>query len=221
MPKSSRNEDLPETGQVFERKPAVATTTSFDGLTFKVADPQETLRALDLRRQLYTEELGHHGIDEFDQFAHQLVARGADGEIVAALRIVGPDHRPFDLECLVPLSDFLTPDRLPAEIARFCVRRDSRRVQKDHLIHIGMLKLTVAFARKHRLTDFVTLGLPHLLNLYRVAFFRPLRTSCEHPIWGTVVPMRLDLLELEAWCLGSDEPLARLLTEADSPNIIV
>jgi predicted GNAT family N-acyltransferase len=193
----------------------------FDDLTFKIASPAEVLCALALRRQVYTAELGHDGVDDADQVADHLVACDSDGEVVAALRVVRCEHRPFDIEQIIALSDFLSVDRTPAEIARFCVRPDRRRVQKDQLLHVGMLKLALAFARKRGVSDFVTLALPHLRNLYRIALFRDLHHAATHPTWGTVHVMHLDVLALEQRCLRSDEPMARLLIGSDPPNILV
>jgi predicted GNAT family N-acyltransferase len=185
-----------------------------DRINFKVAEGAEVAQALQLRSDLYRQELGHSGIDAYDDCAHQLIACCGD-EIIAALRIVLPDHRPFDIEHVISLSDSLPCGRVPAEISRFCIRRDRRRVQKGFLIHVGMLRLAIAFARSRGVSDFVTLALPHLLNLYRVAFFRPMASSQRHPIWGPVRPMRLDLLELEARSVASDQRLRRLLGATD------
>lgn len=196
-------------------------TTVFEGLVFTVADAAQRTQVLDLRRTIYTEELGHHGIDEFDDAAYHLIACDTAGTILAALRIVGPEQRPFDLEQFVDLDELLAPDRVPGEISRFCIRRDRRRVRSDFMIQAGMLKLTHAFARKHGLTDFVTLALPHLRNLYRVAFFQPLSPAFEHPMWGKVYPMHLDLSDLEARHAHSTEPMAQLLFGPDLPNIVV
>lgn len=193
----------------------------FDGLIFKIADERERSQALELRRTVYEEELGHDGIDRFDEAAYHLVACDSDGNVAAALRVVGPAQRPFDFEQIVVLSDYLPDNRSPGEISRFCVLRDHRQVRSDHFIQIGMLKLAHAFARKHGLTDFVTLALPHLRNLYRIAFFQPLGAPREHPMWGRVHPMRLDLVDLEARHSQSKQPLARLLFATDLPNILV
>jgi predicted GNAT family N-acyltransferase len=193
----------------------------FDGLTFKIASPLELSGALALRREVYTTELGHDGIDDADEVADHLVACDPAGDVVAALRIVQCHFRPFDVERIVTLSDFLPANRTPAEIARFCIRPDRRHIQKDHMLHVGMLKLAISFARKRGVTDFVTLALPRLRNLYRIAFFRDLRRTVHHPTWGTVHLMHLDLPSLEARCLHSSEPMARLLIGADPPNILV
>ena len=106
-------------------------------------------------------------------------------------------------------------------MARLCVHPERRRVQKDDLVHFGMLKFCVAFGRKHGITDFVALILPHLVNLYRITLFTPLCPPRSHPTWGTVYPMRLDLLELQVRCTTAPRGMARLLLADSGPPIIV
>jgi len=190
-----------------------------DGLTFKVADVLERDRAFELRGRVYREELGHDGLDGFDEHAHHLIAIDRDGKLLAALRIVGPDQRPFDMERLVTLADFLPGDRVPGELSRFCVDPAFRRVERGSFVHLGMFKLAHSFARKHGLTDFVTLALPHLRNGYRVGFFRSVGPDLIHPTWGPVSLMHLDLIDLKQRYGRSSRPMARLLFEDDPPNI--
>jgi N-acyl-L-homoserine lactone synthetase len=190
-----------------------------DGLTFKVAEGPEIARALELRRQIYENELGHGGSDRFEREAYHLIASDPAGDIVATLRIVGPDQRPFDLEQLVELDEILPADRVPGELSRFCIRRDRRQVRRHHLLHVAMLKLACAFARKRGLTDFLMLALPHLRNLYRLAFFQRVGGPLEHPTWGPVELMRFDLVGLNARYAQSSKPMARLLFRTDLPAI--
>lgn len=193
----------------------------FEGLTFGVADAAERPLALDLRRIVYQEEFGHPPVDELDERAYHLIARSQNGEIIATLRIVGPDQRPFDIERYVDLSAFFPAERLLALVGGLCIRRDHRSVTRTGFLPMGMFKLAYAFARKHKLTDFLTYVYPNLYQFYRGAFFEPLVPAFEHPSWGTVCLMHLDLEGLEARHGRSREAFARFLFHTDLPNIVV
>ncbi|MBI4515141.1 MAG: GNAT family N-acetyltransferase [Deltaproteobacteria bacterium] len=192
------------------------------GLTFKVAEGPEIARALELRRQIYESELGHHGIDAFDERAHQLVAVDSTDEIVAAARILAPDQRPFEIERFVDLSRFIPTGRSPAQVGGFWIRPEDRRVRGKGFLPLGMLKLAYAFARKNGITDLVMrTHIQQLRGFYTRALFRPLdHMSFVHPDWGRVYVMHLDLTDLEACHSHSREAIARFLA-ADVPNIRV
>jgi N-acyl-L-homoserine lactone synthetase len=192
----------------------------FQGLTFKLANALECTEALALRARVYREELGHSGIDRFDEVAAHLIAKDASGRVISALRLVGSEHRPFDLESLADIDPLIGPGRRPAEISRFCTDRDSRQVHRHQLIPLGMLKLTYLYAVQRQLTDLFTLGLPHLANLYRAASFVASEASFDHPTWGKTYLMRLDLLALQHSDKASRGGVARLLL-ADLPNFLV
>lgn len=192
-----------------------------EGLTFKVADGRERVLALELRERIYAAELGNAGLDSFDDVAVHLVAATEAGQVVAALRLVRPEHRPFDLEHYVDLSSMLGADRRPAEVSRFCVEPARRQIHRTQMVHLGILKLLYEYAVKHQITDVVTLGLPHLQNVYRAALFEALGAACEHPIWGTAHLMRLNIADLRANGALSRHPVGRLLTHGSLPNVIV
>ncbi len=193
----------------------------FEGLTFKVADAVERSLALDLRRVVYREEFGHVPIDDLDERAYHLIARSDNGEIIATLRVIGPDQRPFDIERYVDLAAFFPPQRAVALVGGLCIRRDHRNVSRAEFLPMGMFKLAYAFARRHNLTDFLTYVYPNLYQFYRGAFFEPLVSAFRHPTWGTVCLMHLDLRDLEARHAGSRGPFARFLFGTDLPNLTV
>jgi N-acyl-L-homoserine lactone synthetase len=200
----------------------VATEPYFRGLTFKVADHDEKERALELRSRIYAAELGDPGLDHFDQVASHLIAideRTAD--VAAAVRLVGPNDRPFDVETFVPLTAVLPADRQPAEASRFWVRREYRAVHRGQLVHLGMLKLVYEFAKHNSITDIIVLGLPALAKLYRAAFFVPLDISIDHPIWGPTQIMRLDITDLSRKSERSKGAVAHLLLRTHVPNIVL
>jgi len=192
-----------------------------EGFTFKVASEPERRLALNLRRQVYRTELGHDGIDSFDDRAYHLIACTANGDVVASLRIVGPESRPFDLESVAPLIDLLGPSRRLGEISRFCIKPDLRHLTKGQSIHLGMFKLAYEFALRHSLTDFVTLALPHLSRLYSMALFRPLMAEIKHPTWGPVQLMHLDLMRLADNRSSSADRMARFLLGPTPSNFTI
>ena len=192
-----------------------------EGLTFKVANACERGLAFEFRRVVYEEQFGHLPIDDLDELAHHLVATNENGEIIAAVRIVGPDQRPFDLERYVELAQFIPKERIPAMIGRFCIRRDYRGVSKRSFVPMGMFKLSYAFARQQGLTDLLTYAYRNLYHFYRGAFFEPMIRGFDHPTWGTVTVMRLDLDGLEARYRESKQPFAHFLLRAKLPNILL
>lgn len=202
--------------------PRVARASLFEGLTFKVADVGERARAIDLRRRVYAEDVGHVEMDDLDERAHHLVCHDDSGEVIAALRVVLFDDRPFDIEHFVALDGLIPSDRFPAEIGRYCVRNDHRRVTRNHFVQLGMLKLAYAFARKRGATDFLMYTFGHLLDFYRGAFFQLLDVAFEHPGYSQqMYVMRLDLVDFENRYSQSQQPVARLLFKTNFPNIIV
>ena len=192
-----------------------------EGFVFKVATDSERGAALALRSRIYTAELGSPDLDGFDDGAYHVVGLDPDDAVVASVRIIGPEQRPFDIESVFNLSAVLAPDRVPAEISRFCVDPRHRQMHRDHMLHFGMLKAVYDLATKLGITDIVTLGLPHLKNLYRVGYFSEVGMLCTHPVWGPAHPMRLDLIELRRRYAASSNALARLLLSGAHPNVRV
>jgi len=200
----------------------VQTERYLEGLTFRVADDNQKVRALELRSHIYAEELGDPGLDDSDTLASHLIAvDDGSSEIVAALRLIGPDHRPFDIEQFVDLSKLLAPERRPAEASRFWVHRGHRAVHRRQLVHLGMLKLLYEYAVQHNITDLIMLGLPDLIKLYRAAFFVAFDVAFVHPIWGSTQVMRFDISEVRRVHQNSRNPVARLLFRTQLSNVLV
>ena len=189
-----------------------------EGLTFKVADASERLRALELVSQVFAEDVGHFAMDEFDAEANYFVALEASERVIATFRLVGPRQRPFDLERLINLPDFVAAGRSPGLVGRLCVHRDYRTVSRKILLPMCMLKLAHLFCRKHGITDLLLYTGQHLVNLYKGAYFRVLEPVVEHPQWGRVRVMHLDLLEFWSRHRESRQPVARFLLRTDLPN---
>lgn len=193
----------------------------FEGLTFKVAETEERAAALDLCRQVYQEDLGHVPIDGRDDVAHHLIALDSRGDVVAGFRVVGPENRPFDFERSVDLGAILGPARSPALIGRLTIRRDHRSVRKAAFLQVGMLKLAHAFAERRGITDFFLYTYPNLIKFYRGSFFDLLDVTFEHPDWGSVHLMRMNVTELPRRCASSRSSLAKLLLDGEMPNFVV
>jgi len=195
----------------------------FEGLVFRLADGIERSSVLQLRRQVYTQELGYDPIDEYDERAPQFVAVRSDGEIVGAFRIVMPWQRPLEIERYVDLSAVIAPGRSVGQSGALWVRPDYRRVTKDAVLPLGLLKLAFAFARKSGITDLVMrTPTPALRVFYRRAYFLEIeRLNFDHPVCGRVYVMHADLLSLEAHWSQLEDPIARFLFLADLPNVKV
>jgi predicted GNAT family N-acyltransferase len=194
---------------------------ALEGFVFKVPNDSERRAALAMRSRIYATELGSAGLDHFDAAAHHVVAVTPDARVIATVRIIGPEQRPFDIESLFNLSAVLPPNRVPAEISRFCVDPGHRQMHRRHMLHFGMLKAVYDLATKLNITDIVTLGLPHLKNLYRIGYFSEMGGACVHPVWGPAHPMRLDLVELRRRYASSSNGLASLLLSGAHPNVRV
>ncbi|MCK6553850.1 GNAT family N-acetyltransferase [Candidatus Binatia bacterium] len=186
------------------------------GLSFSVAGATETSEVLALRRTVYTAALNNEGVDSFDTTADHLMARGPDGTIVAAFRLLGPEQRPFPIEGFVDIDKLLLGARTPAYLDRFVIREDQRTISSRQFIPLGMLKLAILRARQRAITDFLILSLPHLRSLYRSAFFRPFAEAFKHPVWGEVYPMHLDILAIERVHSERHPTLVRFLFETSS-----
>lgn len=167
--------------------------TQFEGLTFKVASSAETLRALELRDQIYARELGHVPQDGLDEVADHLVAIERGGDVVAAFRIVGPQYRPFEFERVIALKGIICADSVPAMIGRLWVRKDYRRISRSSVVHLGLLRLAYGFALARSITDFFLFTFDHLVPFYRRAHFHHLPVPYVHPHWGAMQVMHLDL----------------------------
>jgi hypothetical protein len=194
----------------------------FDGLTFKVADREERTRAIELQRLVYSGDVGHIPQDEFDENGHYLVVTDANRNIIGAFRIVGPEHRPFDLERFVDLSQLIGAERLVGLIGRLCIRHADRNVTRRALLPAGMMRLAFVFSAKHGFTDLVMYTFDHLLNFYRAAFFQPLNLDFYHPGYGCRMHvMHLDLVDLESRLARSRHPMGRFLFGSSSLNIVM
>lgn len=193
----------------------------FEGIRFKLAEGAERSRTLELRRQIYNDELGYDPVDEFDdQAAHFITITDAD-EIVAGFRIITPDQRPLEIEKFVNLVGFIPNGGAPGQIGALWVHPNHRRITSRGLLPLGMLKLAFAFASRRQITDLVMrTPVQALCGFYRRAFFRRLeQLDFQHPVCGKVYVMHLDLRDIGARQSHLQDPVARFLFQTPLPNI--
>jgi hypothetical protein len=195
----------------------------FEGITFKVAEGPERVRSLEWRKQIYKSELGHEGLDRFDAFAHQLIAVDSSGQLLAGIRIQGPEQRPLEIEEFVDLTSVTGPHAAPGQIGGFWVRPDDRFTARKHLLPMGMLKLAVVFALRRSITDLVMrTPVERLRAFYKRGFFRALdELNFDHPVWGRVFVMHLGLVDFQQRHRGSQDPIARFLLDDGGLNITI
>lgn len=200
-------------------------TSLFGEFLFKVANDLERERALQTRREVYARDWPKvplsQVVDRADQAAHQLIASTHDGEVIACLRIVPSDQRPFDMEHFISLKSVLPLERSPAEIGRLCVKHGSRYVKSSSFVQLGIFKLAIEFSRGLGTTDLLLTALPKLRNLYRSAGFTEVGVAFEHSTWGPVHVMRLDLVQLFKNDLKPSTSIHRVLKAGRLPNFVV
>jgi predicted GNAT family N-acyltransferase len=191
-------------------------------LTFKKATAPEQVQARILFNQVYSRDVNYVPSDEFDEDATYLIALNPADELIASLRFLGPEFRPFEIERFYNLSESLSSDRTAGLVGRLSVRHDHRGVPDSILVHFGLLKLAVEYANQIRVTDLFLYTLPHLLNFYRSVFFRPVGCSFEYPpLAARMHIMRLDLAELERRCRQSGSVRAQLMLTKNLSNFIL
>jgi hypothetical protein len=187
-------------------------------LTLAVARDLLRSSALEFRGRLFEKEQGTEGIDEFDEHAVQLVAC-SNGQIVAAARFVAPEQRPFELERHFDLSMHAGRHRRIGELSRYCLHEEWRGVMRGTLLHFGMLKLALEYARVHRIDSIVGSVQPQFHSLYRRVYFEPIGPTFFHPIFGhtTIMLLRLD----RVWSGFTDRthPLSKLLEDPRIPSV--
>lgn len=191
----------------------------FDGLIFTIAEGRDREAAVALLADTYARE--HGRVPPIEPDATFLIARDGDGGVAASFRFLGPEARPFDFEAHVHVPELTVPGRRPALLGRLCVRPERREVRAGKFVHVGLLKLALAHARKRGVTDFFMYTFDNLLAFYRTAFFRNLDRPFDFPPWGRQNLLHLDVVGLAARCAQSDGPLARLLLDPDLPGFEV
>ena len=194
----------------------------FQGIVFEEAPSELRPEAVALIDEAYLEELGHipdHGEDAGAVF---LIASDEAREVVAAVRIIGPEARPFVFESVLR-EEGVQVDPIQGEraavVGRLAVSAKHRRVQRHNFVQIGMLKAACEFSVSRDVTLLLSYTIPRLARLYKRLMFSSLGVSFVHPD----VREEMELLGMR---LGRDDsapgrrktPLGELLFEAKLPN---
>lgn len=160
------------------RSPETATRDSgapWDRLTagyrfFVVESPADAREALDVRRVVYEEKIGHaiEVPDEIDDRAWLLAAEHVDsGQIVGAMRLVPSDRGALECEQFFDLPLRLQRG-LSVEITRFSVlRRHRRRPDSLPPVSLGLFRLSTDVCRALEARWVVIASGPDQIDTYR------------------------------------------------------
>jgi predicted GNAT family N-acyltransferase len=152
----------------------------FGDLKYRLAGPRSTRLAIELSHLIYKQDLGHVPEDRHDSSCEYLIAENGADEIIATLRFVGPESRPFDFEEYVDLSAWLKPGARAALVGRLAVRPDYRKVRQGQLVQLGIFKLVFALALKRSVSDVLTYTFEDLVRFYENVMFRPIAEPFLH-----------------------------------------
>jgi len=161
-------------------------------ITFAIAGAEDQAKAVALRRSVFLEEYGHDGTPSLDSAAYHLVAKNIHTEVIAALRVLGPEHRPFDFEDAIDIRS-LVENRRPALVGGLCVRPDQRNVARVGFVSMGLFKFAYRFACQQSFSDLIAYVQINHRRFYEGCFFETVVDRFTHPKWGPMCLMRLDI----------------------------
>jgi|ERR1700687_1604813 len=178
---------------------------SSESFRCRVATGPDVERAIEIRRQVYTEEFGFDlggagPRDALDDRAIHLLATTSTDEPVASLRLIDASARPFEVESFLNLTPYLDPGRHPAEITRLCIRAPYRRITRTAFVHLAILDAVLRLAHRLNVTDFVASTRPDLMAFYAYLLFESYpHVVYRHPEIGNAehTLMRLDLTTIK------------------------
>lgn len=156
--------------------------------------------AVEARRRVYASELGFHGVDEFDETARHVVAMDQKENLVAGCRMLGPEHRPLEIESNVDLNALVGDSRRPAQVGGLWVGPEHRNPRQGLLIQLGLMRCLCLIADRTEASDLVLrTHVQQMKNLYkRIGFIERPGFGYRHPQWGDVFVMSLDLAGLRS-----------------------
>ncbi len=180
-------------------------STNFYGC--KIADSRERVKVVQFRNLLYRDAFGHHGIDMHDRHCvHFLASSG--GNIVAALRLVGPTPVPLEIEQFVNLRPSFGPGVRVMQVGGFWLAPDYRKVTKATVrAAVDLLDKAVQFATRLDVAVLV-LRTTELLSKWYVSlgFQRAPSLDYDDPAYGAVFTMCRSLTRnADSPCAGSSE----------------
>ena len=185
---------------------------------FRAIAPQELPLALEIRQAVYVDELANEAAtilaDPLDKRAHHFLATTRDGKPVAAMRIIGWEARPFELESFLDIGAFLTPETRAGEISRLCILEKYRNLTRGQFVHAGMWKLAYDYALNCKLTEFWIWAPPALAKVYEYLGFSQVPGMVfSHPCFANrpYQVLRVNLVRLESDYRARRHPLASLL----------
>jgi len=169
-----------------------------------------------LRATVYGGELGY-GAEAFDwgpmdDRAFHLLALDEKESAVAAMRLLGPEARPFELETSVALEPHLRTGHRPGEITRFCIAQEFRPITRGLPVHTGMIRLLHDTCRQHRIDDVFICAKRGAQRLYEFALYETLAAPeiPYAPLGGEAhVLMRLHIPTLVTRYRAVNHPLRR------------
>lgn len=193
----------------------------FSHLFFRLAEGPVRDECISLRASIYSSELGHHGADEFDAQSRHVVATTAEGEIVGACRMIGPEIRPLEIEGFVDLDSLLGPKSVPAQIGGLWIAPTSRRVRTGQLLPLALMRCLLHLAQGLGVTDIVLrTHVDQVKPLYSRAGFREQpELAFKHPKWGAVYVMSMNLGTLEESARRTRDPIRLFLVEGALENV--
>lgn len=177
--------------------------------TFSIAPKEYLAEIAELRRQLYTKDLGVWFDDGLDEQGVHFLALDEDGRPAAAFRLLGPQNRPFDFESAIDLSTILSEEARPALVGRVFVAPGHRSLKASIKIHGGMTEILRAYVTEQQITDLFLCAHDHRAPYYRGLRFAHTGKSFHHPGWGHLWLMHMPAARLssaEASPAGSQEP---------------
>ena len=167
---------------------------------------EEILR---LRRDTYCCELGY-GAEAacwtaLDDRATQVVALTRDGQAAAAMRLLGPHDRPFELENNVNLPEFLRSGHPPGEVTRFCIAAKHRTLRRGLELQMRLMRFLYDTCRSRGVSDLFICARPSARKLYEFLLFEALTPADIR--YGPLQGERHLLMRLEVSSLPSSYAL--------------
>lgn len=174
-----------------EIEPLEATPgTTGPGIVVKIANPREREIAIARRAEIYTAELGHHGLDEYDRGAVHLVALDEGGEMLGACRLLGPQPLPTELEGFVQLGSLLPCGGYSMQAGGLWVLKHKVDLKRRIFVALALWRRALSLAAKTGATALVVRTLPRLSPYYRSVGFQSLSQALFHdPTWETATLM--------------------------------